>query len=159
MPTRNSVNKPKDKIISNRHAASIGKKRAARSSKARVTASSTSRYDTNTVPRPTESKALALYAGKSGDSKLITNNTLSNKRAKKIARNQKYVDKRNEKLNIDITSKEEAMMEDDTEESLPESSTLKKVKDALWTVIEDNEKNGLEIKTDGEGTTLGIQAF
>lgn len=167
MPSRNSINKPKDHIHRANHAHSIGKKRAARARKAIPTKSSTSRYSLEGVaPKPTESKAIALYTGSAGEpNTLLSNNTLSNKRAKKLARNQKYIDQRNQKLNIDVTAKQEEGMELDPEfvekksKHEKEQTKLDKIKQALWAVVEDKSSNLLKVNTESEGTTLGVQAF
>ncbi|CAK7892120.1 ribosome biogenesis protein Alb1p [[Candida] anglica] len=165
MPSRNSINRPKDKLIRNGHAAAIGKKRTSRARLAAPTRSSTSRYNTesSTAPRPSESTALAMYVGSAASQPtgVITNNTLSKKRSKKIARNQKYIARRNEQLNIDITAKHESMDVDaeDKEVSAVKAATrLDKVKEALWSVVADGVSEGLALGS-GNGTTLGVQAF
>lgn len=168
MPSRNSINKPKDKILRNSHASSIGKKRSARARSGIVTKSSTPRYDTDSsaVPKATESRAIALYNGSTTPSGVVTNNTLSNKRAKKIARNKKYIVKRNEKLNIDLLADQEKMeVDEDTEkeeQAKAKSQTkLDKIKEVLWDAVEDRVSEGFKVSsgTDGNGTTLGVQAF
>lgn len=163
MPSRNSINKPKDHLHRASHAHAIGKKRAARARKAAPTKSNTSRYNTETVPTPTESKALALSTGGHSETKL-TSTTLSNKRAKKIARNQKYIEQRNQKLNIDVAAKQENEMDlDETKEPKVKNqkpkTKLEQIKDALWSVVEDKSSSSLRIELEGEGTTLGVQAF
>lgn len=166
MPSRNSINKPKDKIQRNNHASSIGKKRAARSRLTAATKSSTSRYhnESTTAPGPGGSTAVALYTGETKPSGVIINNTLSNKRSKKITRNQKYIAKRNEKLNIDLLAKQEQMDVDDEskkEKSKKPQSKLEKIREALWAAVEDKASEGLKVSAggDGNGTTLGVQAF
>ncbi|CAH2350327.1 ribosome biogenesis protein Alb1p [[Candida] railenensis] len=164
MPSRNSINRPKDKLIRNGHASAIGKKRHARSRLSAATRSSTSRYntETSTAPRPSESTSLALYTGAeaSQPTGVITNNTLSKKRTKKIERNQKYIERRNQQLNIDIAAKKESSMDIDQETiaKVKEASKLEKIKQALWSVVADGVSEGLSLG-DGNGTTLGVQAF
>lgn len=163
MPSRNSINKPKDHLHRASHARSIGKKRAARARTAVPTKSNTSRYNTETAPTPTESKALALSTGGHSGTKL-TSNTLSNKRAKKIARNQKYIEQRNQKLNIDAAAKQEDEMDLDESnqgknKNQKAKTNLEQIKDALWSVVEDKSSSSLRIELEGEGTTLGVQAF
>ncbi|KAK6201651.1 ribosome biogenesis protein ALB1 [Scheffersomyces amazonensis] len=159
MASKNSINKPKNKINSASHAKSLAKKRAARSKILPNTRSSIGRYADKAVTavRPTDSKAIALYTGESpAPISKMTKNTLSNKRAKKIARNQKYVDQRKQAEN----KEEDASMEIETKEQLEERQTnLDKVKTLLWSVIEQNARGEYKSSADGEGTTLGIQAF
>lgn len=164
MPSRNSINKPKDKLLRNSHASSIGKKRSARARNGIPTRSS--RYETSTEPKSTESKAVALYNGTSNPTGVVTNNTLSNKRAKKIARNNKYIARRNEKLNIDLLADQEKMEVDEentkeAEAEIKKQSKLDKIKEVLWAAVEDKASEGLSVSagTDGNGTTLGVQAF
>ncbi|EDK47256.1 conserved hypothetical protein [Lodderomyces elongisporus NRRL YB-4239] len=149
MAGRNAINKPKIKMLAQSHARSLSRKRAARSSV--QTRSSTSRYASKslTAPRPTDSKSLALYTGETPLSQsVMTTNTLSKKRAKKIARNQKYLSQKQE---------DELMM--DMDKQMKEKSRLDKVKKALWDLIENFEKNGPTVLPTGEGTTLGVQSF
>ncbi|CAI5760134.1 unnamed protein product [Candida verbasci] len=149
MAGRNAINKPKIKMLAQSHAKSLGKKRANRRTIA--TRSSTSRYAEKhlTAPRPTDSKAVALFTGQTPSPvSIMTTTTLSNKRAKKIARNQKYLQS---KLDEDLKMKEE------DEEIQP--SKLENIKKTLWKVIENYEQFGYQIKPDSEGTTLGIQSF
>lgn len=167
MPSRNSINKPKDKILRNLHSAAIGKKRASRQKSASKTRSSTFRYneDSNVKPSPTESNSLALYSGRTIDNAGgITTKTLSKKRAKKITRNQKYIAQRNEQLGIDIKAKAESMEVEDEKpaenEDSSKSGSVDAVRKALWSVVKDTTAGALQITAEhGEGTTLGIQAF
>lgn len=164
MPSRNSINRPKDKLYRASHNNSIGKKRVARARKAAPTRSSTSRYNTSSAPTPTESKAVALYNG-GNPGTVLSSTSLSNKRAKKLSRNQKYINKRNEQLSIDVLAKQEEGMDiDETsraeeEKKQKEQSQLDKVKQALWAVVEDASSASFKVNTGGEGTTLGVQAF
>lgn len=152
MPSRNSINKPSKKIQSKSHAVSLGKRRAARAGTTVATKSSTSRYNTKskTAPKPTESKALALYTGQALDTAAVTSKSLSKKRAKKIARNQRYVQQRNG------TAPD---MEMDTEAQ--RETQIQRVKDSLWELVrakKADKSTGLAVAV-GEGTTLGVQAF
>ncbi|KAI5950111.1 ALB1 [Candida jiufengensis] len=148
MAGRNAINKPKIKMLAQSHAKSLGRKRAARNSI--QTRSSTSRYASRgtTAPRPTDSKAIALFTGETPNpiSKMTTN-TLSNKRAKKIARNQKYFTKKQE---------EDIIMDVNNE---LKQTKLDQVKKTLWDLIDRTEKNGPLVVPDSEGTTLGVQSF
>lgn len=163
MPSRNLVNKPKNKIHRAHHAQQLGKKRAARAASILPTRSSHGRFNTETVPRPSDSKAVALYNGSmplpSGG---VTTNTLSNKRARKIERNSRYIAKRNEQLNIDLEAKREMDIDMDgvkKNKHEKEPTQLDKVKQALWAVVEDTDAVGMNLNVSGEGTTIGVQAF
>lgn len=152
MASKNSINKPKIRIQAHKHSKTLVRKRLALAKRLAPSRSSTGRYaeKNTTAPRPTDSRALALYVGEvPTNAGVITNNTLSNKRAKKIARNQRYVAQRNAK-----NGDKEIEMKDSPEAS---QSKLDKVKEALWKVVE-NQAN-LKVIAQGEGTTLGIQAF
>lgn len=154
MAHRNSINKPKIKLLSNGHAKNLGRKRSARASKAISTRSSTTlRYaDSKSVaPRPTELYEVALFTGdaKTATGSIITR-TLLNKRAKKLARNSKYIASRQN----GSQSSGDAM---DVDAEAQRLSQLEQVKAALWSVLEN--KDAYKIASSGEGTTMGVQAF
>lgn len=160
----NSINKPRHKLHARSHAQALGNKRAVRAKTAAATASSTSRYNTDltTSVKPTESKAVALYIGKTTEAPAtITTHTLSKKRAKKIARNQKYIDERNSRLNIDLAAQQELMDVDAAPKPKKEVKETEtgQVRTALWAVVAARASEGLKLDTSGEGTTLGVQAF
>jgi len=169
MPSRNSINKPKDTMRQAHKRSQLASKRNARARNG-LTAPARS-AETSTSGRP-KSTAVALYTG-STPTGTITTNTLSKKRLHKIERNKKYVAKRKElqnKLLIDATAKAEEDMDIDTEdnESVTSSAASKKekpsskinsVKDALWSVIEDRAADSLIVDSTGEGTTLGGPSF
>lgn len=154
MAHRNSINKPKIKLLSNAHAKSLGRKRSARASRAISTRSSnTLRYaDPKSVaPRPTELYEVALFTGdaQTAAGSIITR-TLLNKRAKKLARNLKYIAAR-----LDgPQSSGEAM---DVDAEAQRLSQLEQAKAALWSVLEN--KDAFKVASSGEGTTMGVQAF
>lgn len=164
MPSRNSINKPKNKIHQNSHASSIGKKRAARAKS--TTRSSTSRYNEDATPRPTDSKSVALYTGNVTPT-TITNKTLSTKKAKKLARNQKYIEKR---LLKDLD--EQMQLDDETNDKTAHPSSLIKIKSKtkqtseteiirklLMETVANKNYEPFKVATDSEGTTIGIQSF
>lgn len=161
MANKNTINKPSRKINKAHHAGVIGKKRSLRAKRAAPTRSNSGRYNTDTAPRPTDSRAVALYNGGFAKKGGVTTNTLSKKRAQKIERNKRYVAKRNELLNIDLQAKQEEM-EVDTEprkRNQKEKTQLQKIKLALWAVVEDSTGSAMGLNVLGEGTTIGIQAF
>ncbi|RLV92813.1 Ribosome biogenesis protein ALB1 [Spathaspora sp. JA1] len=156
MAGKSNINKPKIKLNANSHAKHLGSKRAARARANASTRSSIGRYadKATTAPRPSDSLSLALYSGETpGPVNTMTNVTLSKKRAKKIARNQKYFAANVKNKNEDVT------MEVDNETIEQKQSKLDKVKKALWSVIERHAEHGYPVVADAEGTTLGVQSF
>ena len=145
MPSRNSINKPKDSILRNSHAARLGKRRNLRSK--HLTRSSTSRYNTTSNPSPTESKQVALFNGTFKDPVNITNKRLSNKRAKKLARNQRYISKR---------SNPEEIMEIEKQQKV-NSSQFEEIKQKLFDMVNNNVN--FKVGADAEGTTIGNETF
>ena len=119
------------------------------------------------MPRPTDSKAVALYNGEMpARSTGVTTNKLTGKRARKIERNSRYIAKRNEQLNIDLQAKQEMDVDMADGETVgkknkheKEPTQLEKVKTALWAVVEDTDAVGMKLNVSGEGTTIGVQAF
>lgn len=158
MPSRNSVNKPKDTLNQARKRASLAKKRAARVRKGLIAPPRSSTSSSSGLPKST---AVALYSG-AKPTGAVTTKTLSNKRLKKIERNKKYVAKRNEQVLIDAQAQAEDSMEiDDAEPAAAQvqKSKINTVKDALWSVIEDSAASGFIMEANGEGTTLGGPVF
>ncbi|ABN68729.1 predicted protein [Scheffersomyces stipitis CBS 6054] len=157
MASKNSINKPKIKINAHSHAKTLGRKRAARARKNPSTKSSTSRYAevSGTATKPSDSTAIALYTGEAPKpTGVVTNTTLSNKRAKKLARNQKYIDQRK---NEGLGKEHEMDVEVETEEQ--RQSRLEQIKKALWSVVQNQSEGLYKVAVDAEGTTLGVQAF
>ncbi|GME71367.1 unnamed protein product [[Candida] boidinii] len=162
MPSRNSVNRPKDNLNRIRKAQSLAKKRVRRGTTPRST-------ERTTVVLP--STSIALYTGDASDSSIgITSKSISKKTAKKIERNRKYAILRNggknaKKLLIDIQAKKESSMDIDGEASNASSNANTKrsksdlVREALWSVIEDVATNNYNVDVTGEGTTLGGPFF
>lgn len=162
MPSRNSVNRPKDNLNRIRKAQSLAKKRVRRGTTPRST-------ERTTVVLP--STSIALYTGDASDSSIgITSKSISKKTAKKIERNRKYAILRNggknaKKLLIDIQAKKESSMDIDGESSNASSNANTKrsqsdlVREALWSVIEDVATNNYNVDVTGEGTTLGGPFF
>ncbi|OWB81853.1 hypothetical protein B5S33_g473 [[Candida] boidinii] len=162
MPSRNSVNRPKDNLNRIRKAQSLAKKRVRRGTTPRST-------ERTTVVLP--STSIALYTGDASDSSIgITSKSISKKTAKKIERNRKYAILRNggknaKKLLIDIQAKKESSMDIDGEASNASSNSNTKrsksdlVREALWSVIEDVATNNYNVDVTGEGTTLGGPFF
>lgn len=144
-----TINKPKLRLNKLGHARSMGQKKSLRESKTPHTRSSLGRYSdaSLTAPRPTDSKSIALYTGEGlQPNNVITNNLLSKKRAKKLDRNQKYINQRNGG-DIDMEPKSREVKQ----------SELDQIKAALWNVVEN--KDIFKLEGDVEGTTLGVQAF
>ncbi|OUM54227.1 hypothetical protein BVG19_g3586 [[Candida] boidinii] len=162
MPSRNSVNRPKDNLNRIRKAQSLAKKRVRRGTTPRST-------ERTTVVLP--STSIALYTGDASDGSIgITSKSISKKTAKKIERNRKYAILRNggknaKKLLIDIQAKKESSMDIDGESANTSSNANTKrsksdlVREALWSVIEDVATNNYNVDVTGEGTTLGGPFF
>lgn len=157
MPSRNSVNKPKDTLSQARKHAKVSKKRAERVRKGLVAPPRSAASSTSGLPKST---AVALFTG-SKPAGTLTTHTLSNKRMKKIVRNQKYVAKRREELlMIDVQANVDQDMEIDEDVEPVVESKINSVKNALWSVIEDGSSAGLALNvTTGDGTTLGGPSF
>lgn len=137
----------------------MGKKRAIRAKFAVPTRSSAGRYNTDTAPRPTDVKGLTLYLGPQTSG--VTTQTVSKKAARKLERNRRHVQRRKEadaatqvgSMDIDMDSVSKAHKKQKAQ------THLDKVKQALWTAVEDANTSGMSLDTSGEGTTIGIQAF
>ncbi|KAH3673653.1 hypothetical protein WICMUC_003556 [Wickerhamomyces mucosus] len=162
MPSRNSINKPKDTINQARKRASVSRKRAARARNGEFAPARSSEASTSGLPKST---ALALYNGAS-QSGVLTTKTLSKKRSQKIERNKKYIARRKldeERLLIDAQANAEESMHVDDEVvkqvEEPKKSKINTIKDALWSVIEDRSTESLIVDSTGEGTTLGGPSF
>ncbi|ODV96420.1 hypothetical protein PACTADRAFT_2713 [Pachysolen tannophilus NRRL Y-2460] len=170
MPSRNSINKPKDNILRNRKAGTLGKKRAA------IRAKGVNSSSRSSMKPSGSSSALALYRQKpSSGSSILTNQTLSAKRLQKIERNKKYVAARNGKTKNGLVSNNNnnnnnnhEMDIDNDDELLRASkaiktkqSTTSAVREALWKLVEDvaNGRQFLTVPTSAEGTTLGGPSF
>lgn len=165
MASKNSINKPKCKNKRVAHSQLLGRKRAERAKTAIPTRSSHGRHNKQTAARPTDSKAVALYAGVPSTiaGAAVTTSVLSKKRARKIERNARYVAKRNLQLEVESAAQngmdvEVASAGKRVKEVKPETK-LDKVKKALWTAVEVAASERLAIDVSGEGTTIGIQAF
>ncbi|KAH3685011.1 hypothetical protein WICPIJ_004043 [Wickerhamomyces pijperi] len=158
MPSRNSINKPKDTMNQAHRRAAVAKKRAAR---ARRGDFAPPRSAAASQSGEIKSTALALYTGAVEERGPWTTKTLSNKRKQKIERNKKYVAARNNKLLIDAQATAEEKMDVDEEPNPVQKKLIKKntVKDALWSVIEDGVTSQLIVDAQGEGTTLGGPVF
>lgn len=132
----NSINKTKYKNKAFHHAKILGKKRAAT---VRNTKLALGRYHEHAAPTPTQSTEVALFTGEHTPSDAIHTQTLSKKKAKKLARNQKYVQARNGEINMDVEEKE------------VKQGQVERVKKALWTLVETWQPKVPQ----GQGTTLG----
>ncbi|ODV85776.1 hypothetical protein CANARDRAFT_27867 [[Candida] arabinofermentans NRRL YB-2248] len=157
MPSKNSINKPKDNIIRQRK--SLRRSSVRPVSKDRVESSD----------KPVKSTALAVYSGATlRSAKNLVQHTLSNKRAKKIERNQKYASARKlntDQLLVDLAAQQEGSMDIDLE-GKPETTSKKSskiqegvVRNALWAVVEDAAAGTFNVTVSGDGTTLGGPSF
>lgn len=113
-----------------------------------------------------KSVPLDLYfEGKEGkvNSSPLTTKTISKKRAKKIERNLKYAEQRRLLADIQAKVENEDGMELDVQSAVNtekdgKKGPLTKMKDALWSIINDTSSQGL-ILENGQGTTLGGPFF
>lgn len=141
MPSKNSINKPKITAKHQRKSILASKKRQRRARQA-VTVIKSSSGSTEIVPISTGGGVLA-------------NKVLSNKKAKKLERNLKYAQLRNQegkKKNVDIEMNEQNLANVKEKENI--------YRKALWEVVENSKSNGLLLALpSGEGTTLGSASF
>lgn len=161
MPSKNSVNRPKLTVNLNKRSQQLGLKRAQRE---RAGLLQPARSSVNSKSGEIKSVALDLYFQDKDNVEpmsKVTTKTLSKKRAKKIERNIKYAEQR--KLLTDVQAKlENNDMEVDSKKHdkkiVKEQSSLTKVKNALWNILEDKASQGLVLGS-GQGTTLGGAFF
>lgn len=157
MPSRNSINRPKQQVNLNRKVQTLAKKRDARE---RAGLLQPARSHELSKSGQAKSVPLDLYRGEKSTTGPLTTSTLSKKRAKKIERNLRYAEQR--KLLVDVGKKVEDGMEIDNEKSTVETATKKsqlaRVKDAFFQAMEDTASSGLTLEN-GAGTTLGGPFF
>ncbi|AET39987.1 Alb1p Ecym_5218 [Eremothecium cymbalariae DBVPG len=157
MPSKNSINRPKQKINLQHKVRSNAAKRLARE-KAGLLAPPRS----STASKSGQARSIPweLYKGESVERGPMTTKTLSKKRAKKIERNLRYVEQR--KLLIDIQAAKESGMEIDDSSvkvaKVQKKGAIEKVKECMWSVLEDTTTQGFTLHT-GTGTTLGGPYF
>lgn len=106
MPSKNSINKPKDHMIRSRKATSLRSKKSKRASKHVTTVRTSNGIKTNVTVNKVNGT--------------LANNVVSNKKAKKLERNRNYQMVRDGKF----VKKEDA------------KTDVEKVREALWRVIE-----------------------
>jgi ribosome biogenesis protein ALB1 len=163
MPSRNSINKPKQTINLARKNAGVSKKRAARVRNGLVAPPRSALSSTSGLPKST---AVALYNGEVPVTSQLTTRTLSNKRLNKIQRNKRYLQQRKDledKILIDATAQAEESMDIDEEKvsskRTKRQSKVDGVKKALLSVLDDAVSSSFVFKTTKEGTTLGGPSF
>ncbi|AMD19114.1 HBR213Cp [Eremothecium sinecaudum] len=162
MPSKNSINRPKQKINLNRK---IQKNAAKRNARERAGLLAPPRSSPDSMSGQVKSIPWELYKGSKLESGPTTTKTLSKKRAKKIERNLRYNEQR--KLLIEVQAAKESGMEIDMETSLVSSRSrkkeakqglLEKTKASIWSVLEDTTTQELPLQT-GAGTILGSKYF
>lgn len=138
MPSKNSINKPKDNLIRQRKS-NLASKRRAKRSRQSVTVIKQSNGETALVP---------LSNNRGG---VIANTVISNKKAKKLERNLKYA-----KLRRDggkLTNKQDVEMGEGVSDVQDKDNVFRKL---LWNVVEAAQTNGVVLNgASGAGTTLG----
>lgn len=163
MPSKNSINRPKlTKNVQHRQQRNNAK-RLARERKGEL---QPLRSSDDSKSGEIKSVALDIYFNSNNNDKttigsgVVTNKTLSKKRAKKIERNLKYAQQR--KLINDVNlDKEVDLIGDENMEGGKNKkiNNLTKVKDAMWNIIDDSNSTGLMLISNGQGTTLGSAGF
>ncbi|CAG99717.1 Alb1 [Kluyveromyces lactis] len=159
MPSKNSINRPKQKVNLNRKVHQRAAKRDAMEKKGLL---APARSSGTSKSGQLKSIPLDLYKGEHSTSGALTTKTLSKKRAKKIERNLKYVEQRKLLVDLQSQSEENGGMQIDAPVVKKEKETkkgqLEKMREAISTVLEDIQSQGLSLQT-GSGTTLGGQYF
>ncbi|ODQ45878.1 hypothetical protein PICMEDRAFT_17141 [Pichia membranifaciens NRRL Y-2026] len=150
MPSKNSINKPKDNMIRQRKSLGASKRRQRRSQQS-VTMIQTSNGSTAVVP-------VVTVGG------VITNRVISNKKARKVERNLKYAQlRRDGAVHAKRSSGGDVEMADEGAAARSGKTSGAKesaVRKALWTVVEDAKVSGVPVAVAaGEGTTLGGPSF
>ncbi|SCU99795.1 LAME_0G05556g1_1 [Lachancea meyersii CBS 8951] len=156
MPSRNSINRPKQQVNLNRKVHSLAKKRDAMDRAGLLKPARSSEQSKSGLAK---SIPMDLYKGEKLSAGPLTTKTLSKKRAKKIERNMKYAEQR--KLLVDVQKKAEDSMDLDVESKKQASAPkgqLERVKTALFKAVEDTASSGLVLEA-GAGTTLGGPFF
>lgn len=145
MPSKNSINKPKDNMIRQRKSHLASKRRQNRTRQS-VTMIKTSKGTTAIVP-------LSTAGG------VIANTIISNKKAKKMERNLKYAQLRRDGA-INKKKNEDVDMVVDEQSSNGKGGKESVVRTALWSLVETARVSGVPLSVPvGEGTTLGGPAF
>ncbi|SCV03676.1 LANO_0G05578g1_1 [Lachancea nothofagi CBS 11611] len=154
MPSKNSINRPKQQININRRTQSLAKKRDAMEKAGLLQPARSAESSKSGLAR---SVPIDLYKGEGLTAGPLTTKTLSKKRAKKIERNLKYAEQR--KLLVDVQKKSEDSMElDQVKKIEPTKTPLERVKAAFFKAMEDTTSSGLVLEN-GSGTTLGGPFF
>lgn len=161
MPSKNSINRPKQKIGLNRK---IHKNAAKRNARERAGLLAPPRSNLHSMSGQIKSIPLELFKGTRLEKGTITTKTLSKKCAKKIERNLKYNQQRkilaqiqagiNLGMEIDIKS------EPVNGESIDgqKGGDLQKVKASFWKALEGSRTRHLNLQV-GNGTILGNKFF
>jgi ribosome biogenesis protein ALB1 len=148
MPSKNSINKPKDNLIRQRKSHLASKRRQRRAIQ-NVTIVKQSNGSTAIIP---------LNSTRSNNG-VITNTVISKKKAKKLERNLKYAQLRRE--NNSNSNKKDVEMTELVDDNNNNNSKENPYRKALWNVVEEaNVKGGVVLTAAfGEGTTLGSASF
>lgn len=149
MPSKNSINKPKDNLIRQRKSHLASKRRQRRAQQS-VTVIKTSQGTTAIVP---------ITNNRGG---VIANTIISKKKAKKMERNLKYAEmRRNNKINTQSKGDTDVDMKIDTDVEVNNKGGKESaIRKALWTIVENEKVSGVPLAiVVGEGTTLGGPSF
>lgn len=154
MPSKNGFNKPKDQLLRARKAVNAGKKIKVHTFQ----------------PKPTSAELfrkskIDKSSAVTNKTKQLTTETLSNKKLKKIERNLRHLKNNGveSKILLQLEAQKEAEIDIDEDAVIEKIKTLKDqttfVRDALWSVVEDQTSQAVPFDQSGEGTTLGFAGF
>lgn len=159
MPSKNSINRPKQKVNLNRKSQQRAAKRESMEKRGLL---APARSSESSKSGRVKSVPYDIYKGEVTNSGPLTTQTLSKKRAKKIERNLKYAEERRLLVDLQSQSDQNGGMELELNVAKKEKEVkkgqLEKVREAITTVLEDIQSQGLSLQTDS-GTTLGGQYF
>ncbi|KAL6948923.1 hypothetical protein ACO0QE_001402 [Hanseniaspora vineae] len=166
MPSKNSINRPKDTTHQARKLRQLSKKRQQREQKGLF---APSRSSDSSKSGQAYSESYDLYKGEySRDAgNAVTNKTLSKKRAQKIERNLRYAEQRKLMIDLEKNAEESGMAVDSVNSSSSSAlakqnkkkeSELERIRSSMWEAIEEQKSTGLLLQN-GTGTTLGGQYF
>ena len=183
MPSRNSINRPKLTVSLNRKNKHLAAKRLRRERAGEFSPARSSRQSKSGKIR---SVPLELYfaqqgqnASGNGNVPVLTRKKLSKKKAQKIARDLRHIQRQQERerkslngeasvlntddMNVDASGSSKSMQRKmDIANAKMSKNKLSLIKNALWKALETNNNNNTPnglIVVGGQGTTLGGPFF
>lgn len=176
MPSKNSINRPKLTVSLNRKNKHLAAKRLRRE---RAGEFSPARSSSQSKSGKIRSVPLELYFAQQGEAAsddknvpVLTRKKLSKKKAQKIARDLRHIQRQQERqrklltngggdddMSVDAGGSSKSMQRKmDIANAKMNKNKLSLIKNALWKALENNTPNGL-IVVGGQGTTLGGPFF